>query len=144
MSWAEVGCVLLAAGTSSRMGKNKLFFEIDGETVLRRAVRTAAAAGLDPVLVVLGHEGDRARAELEGLPCLTAINPRYPEGMNTSLSAGISALPDGPAAAVVMLADMPFVTAAMVRVLVSRWRGEPLVVSLFGDDERLAAPARHE
>ncbi len=32
-----------------------------------------------------------------------------------------------------MLADMPFVTAAMVRELVSRWRGEPLVVSLFGD-----------
>jgi molybdenum cofactor cytidylyltransferase len=67
------------------------------------------------------------------LPCLTVINARYAEGMNTSLSAGISALPEGPAAAVVMLADMPFVTAAMVRELVSRWRGEPLVVSLFGD-----------
>jgi molybdenum cofactor cytidylyltransferase len=115
------------------MGKNKLFLEIDGETVLRRAVRTASAAGLDPVLVVLGHESDRARAELQGLPCLTVINARYAEGMNTSLSAGISALPEGPAAAVVMLADMPFVTAAMVRELVSRWRGEPLVVSLFGD-----------
>src|SRR6266849_10464536 len=133
MSWAEVGCVLLAAGTSSRMGRNKLFLEIDGETVLRRAVRTVAAAGLDPVLVALGHESDRARAELDGLPCLTLINPRYAEGMSTSLSAAIFALPDGPAAAVVMLADMPFVTAAMLRELVSRWRGEPLVVSLFGD-----------
>jgi molybdenum cofactor cytidylyltransferase len=133
MSCAEVGCVLLAAGTSSRMGKNKLFLEIDGETVLRRAVRTAVAARLDPVLVTLGHESDRARAELDGLPCLTVINPRCTEGMSTSLSAGISALPEGPAAAVVMLADMPFVTAAMLRQLVSRWRGEPLVVSLFGD-----------
>jgi molybdenum cofactor cytidylyltransferase len=115
------------------MGKNKLLLELEGETVLRRAVRTAAAAGLGPVLVVLGHESDRARSELEGLPCQSVINPRYAEGMNTSLSAGVSALPEGPAAAVVMLADMPFVTADMVRELVSRWRGEPLVVSLFGE-----------
>src|SRR5216683_3759188 len=133
MSSADIGCVLLASGTSSRMGKNRLFLEIDGETVLRRAVRVAAAAGLNPVLVVLGHESDRARAELKELPCLTMINPRYAEGMSTSLSAGISKLPGGPAAAVVMLADMPFVTAAMVRELASRWRGEPLVISLFGD-----------
>jgi molybdenum cofactor cytidylyltransferase len=133
MSRADVACVLLAAGTSSRMGKNKLLLELDGETVLRRAVRTAAAAGLGPVIVVLGHESERARAELEGLPCEIAINPRYAEGMNTSLSAGVSALPDGPAAAVVMLADMPFVTAGMLRELVSRWRGEPLVISLFGE-----------
>ncbi len=133
MGSPDVGCVLLAAGTSSRMGKNKLFLEIDGETVLRRAVHTAAAAGLDPVLVVLGHQSDRALAELEGLPCLTAINPHYAEGLSSSLSAGISALPEGPVAAVVMLADMPFVTAAMVRVLAAGWRGEPLVVSLFGD-----------
>jgi molybdenum cofactor cytidylyltransferase len=133
MGRTDVGCVLLAAGTSSRMGKNKLFLQIDGQTVLRRAVRTALATGLDPVLVVLGHESERARAELEGLPCLTVINPRYAEGMHTSLSAGISAMPEGPAAAVVMLVDMPFVTAPMVRELASRWRGEPLVVSLFGD-----------
>jgi molybdenum cofactor cytidylyltransferase len=133
MSCADVGCVVLAAGTSSRMGKNKLFLEIDGETVLHRTVRTAASAGLDPVLVALGHESDRARAELEGLPCLSLINPRYAEGMSTSLIAGLSGLPAGTAAAVVMLADMPFVTAAMLRELVSRWRGEPLVISLFGD-----------
>ncbi len=133
MSCGDVGCVLLAAGTSSRMGKNKLFLEIDSETVLRRAVRTAVAAGLDPVLVALGHESDRARAEPEGLPCLTLINPRYAEGISTSLRAAISTLPKRAAAAVVMLADMPLVTAAMLRELVGRWRGEPLVVSLFGD-----------
>lgn len=119
MSFADVGCVLLAAGTSSRMGTNKLLLELDGETVLRRAVRATAAAGLDPVLVALGHESERARRELEGLPCLTLVNPRYAEGMSTSLSAALSALPEGISAAVVMLADMPFVTAAMLRQLVS-------------------------
>ena len=129
----RIAAVLLAAGTSSRMGKNKLLLQLDEEIVLRRAVRTAAAAGLDPVLVVLGHDSERARAQLADLPCTPMVNPDYAKGMNTSLSAGIAALPEGVEAAVVMLADMPFVTAAMLRELSSRWRGEPLVVSLFGE-----------
>jgi molybdenum cofactor cytidylyltransferase len=53
--------------------------------------------------------------------------------MNTSLRAGVAALPEGPDAAVVVLADMPFVTAEMVRSVVARWKGEPLAVSLFGE-----------
>src|SRR5216684_968705 len=133
MNCAEVGCVLLAAGTSSRMGKNKLLLEIDGETVLRRAVRTAAAAGLDPVLVALGHESDRARAELEGLPCLNLINPRYAEGMSTSLSTAISAFPEVTASVRLLIVAIPFVTACMLRVLLSGCCGEELVVSLLGD-----------
>jgi molybdenum cofactor cytidylyltransferase len=129
----SVAGILLAAGTSSRMGKNKLFLEIAGTTVLRRAARTALVAGLDPLLVVLGHESPRALRELDGIDCTPVFNDRFAQGMNTSLSAGIAAVPRGPAAAVVMLADMPFVTAEMVRAVVDRWKNEPLVVSLFGD-----------
>ena len=130
---APAAGVLLAAGTSSRMGQNKLFLRLDGSSVLRRAVRTAAQAGLDPLLVVLGHESERARAELEGLACTPVVNPDYARGMNTSLRAGISALPEGAAAAVVLLADMPFVDAAMIGQLVARWRGgkAPLVISTY-------------
>ncbi len=129
----EVAGVLLAAGTSSRMGRNKLFLELGGESVLRRSARTALRAGLDPLLVVLGHEAERARGELEGIPCTPIVNPDYARGMNTSVSAGIAAVPESAQAAVVMLADMPFVTPEMVRALLDRWKGEPLVVSLFGE-----------
>lgn len=133
MSSPRVAGVLLAAGTSSRMGKNKLFLELGGSTVLRRAARTALAAGLDPLLVVLGHESERARAELDGIGCTPVINADYASGMNSSLRAGIAAVPDARAAAVLMLADMPFVTPEMVRMLVERWSGERLVVSLYGE-----------
>jgi len=44
---------VLAAGTSSRMGENKLLFRVEGETLVRRAVQTALSAGLEPVIVVL-------------------------------------------------------------------------------------------
>jgi molybdenum cofactor cytidylyltransferase len=131
----SVAGVVLAAGTSSRMGLNKLFLPLGGSTLLRRAVDTAAAAGLDPILVVVGHESERARAELAGLPCLPVENPEYAMGINTSLRAGIRAVPGDAAAAVVMLADMPFVCAPMVAALLARFHAgsAPLVLSVYGD-----------
>ena len=134
MSDDPVAGVLLAAGMSSRMGKNKLFVELAGKSLLRRAVDTATGAGLRPILVVLGHERERAQAELEGLSCQVVANPDYVRGMNTSLQKGIAAVPRSAAAAVVMLADMPFVSAAMIRELIERWReaGTPLAISSYG------------
>jgi molybdenum cofactor cytidylyltransferase len=131
----RVAGVLLAAGTSSRMGRNKLLLALNGTSVLHRAVTTAIEAGVDPVLVVVGHESDRALAELDGVRCTTVVNPRYARGMNTSVSAGIAAVPADAIGAVVMLADMPFVTAEMVRTVVQRFRASdaPLVVSNYGD-----------
>lgn len=121
------------------MGRNKLLLEIEGESLLRRAVGRAIAAGLHPVVVVLGHESERAREELSGLDCRPVVNPDYVRGVNASLSAGIAALPEGVPAAVVLLADMPFVTAEMIGTLVGRYReaSAPLVIS---DYEGINAP----
>ena len=130
----KVAGVVLAAGPSSRMGTNKLLLEIDGETVVRGAVRRAIAAGLDPVIVVLGHEAERIERELEGFggECRAVVNADYASGINSSLKTGIVNLPATVDAAVVMLADMPFVTADMIASLVERYhaRGRPpLVIS---------------
>jgi molybdenum cofactor cytidylyltransferase len=128
-----VAGVVLAAGASIRMGENKLLFDLEGESVVRRAVRVAAAAGLDPVIAVLGHEAERVRRELDGLTpaCHIVENADYALGINSSLKTGIAALPASAAAAVVMLADMPFVTAEMIATLVARFRTTtaPLVIS---------------
>jgi molybdenum cofactor cytidylyltransferase len=136
-----VAGVVLAAGSSTRMGKNKLLFDLDGESLVRGAVRRAAAAGLDPVIAVLGHEAERVRRELDGLTpsCLIVVNPAYASGINFSLKAGIAAVPASAGAAVVILADMPFVTAEMIGTLVTRYRESeaPLVIS---DYEGVNAP----
>ena len=131
---ADIAGVLLAAGMSTRMGRNKLFLDLGGRTVLDRAVSVALAAGLDPLLVVVGHEADRVRAALEGTPARPVLNPDHERGLNTSLRTGIAALPGGVAGAVVMLADMPLVDAGMIETLVARWRaaGAPLAISRFG------------
>ncbi|MBI4503654.1 MAG: nucleotidyltransferase family protein [Gemmatimonadetes bacterium] len=126
-----VAGVVLAAGTSTRMGENKLLFELEGEPAVRRAVARATAAALDPVIVVLGHEADRILPALAGLGCRSVLNPDYARGINSSLKCGIAALPTAAVAAVVLLADMPFVTAEMIATLVKRYRATtaPLVIS---------------
>ena len=129
-----VAGIVLAAGASTRMGRNKLLIRVGGETLLRRAVRRAGEAGLDPVLAVVGHQAERALAELAGLACRAVPNPDHARGINTSVHAGIRAVPTDAAAAVVILADMPFVTAEMLRALVDRFRrgDAPLVISDYG------------
>lgn len=126
--------IVLAAGASSRMGGDKLLLELSGEPLLRRAVRTALEARLSPVVVVLGPDGARARAALAGLDCRLAVNPDPGRGQGSSLSAGLAALPPEAPAAVVLLPDMPRVTAAMIAAVVGRWRetGAPLVLSDYG------------
>src|SRR5262245_14605842 len=107
------------------MGRNKLLLEVGGEPLVARALGSARDAGLDPVLVVVGHEADRVRAAIADLAVTTVTNPEPARGIHTSLRVGFQALaahPDEPEAAVVMLADMPLVSSAMVRRLVDGWR----------------------
>jgi molybdenum cofactor cytidylyltransferase len=134
-----VAGILLAAGTSSRMGSNKLFFELNGESVLRGAVRRALAGGLSPLIVILGHEPDNARREIEDLPCQWALNPLYEQGINSSLKSGVKAVPPEARAAMVLLADMPFVSPEMIAAMIARYRASaaPLVIS---DYEGVNAP----
>jgi molybdenum cofactor cytidylyltransferase len=132
----RVAGVVLAAGLSRRLGQNKLLAALGGEPLVRRTVRRALEAGLDPVLVVVGHERERVEAALEGLDCQTVFNPRYAEdGKNGSLKAGISAVPDDVAGTMVILADMPRVESGMMATLLERFRAgrAPLVVSRYGD-----------
>lgn len=139
MGSASVAGILLAAGTSSRMGANKLFLELEGETLLRRAARRALEGGLSPLVVVLGHEAERARTELAGLPLSVVLNPDYERGITTSIAVGLAAVPEQARAAVVLLADMPFVTPGMIAALVARYRtaGARLVLS---DYQGVSAP----
>ena len=129
----RVAGVVLAAGASRRMGpgRNKMLLELEGEPLVRRAARRALTAGLSPVVVVLGHEADRARAVLGDLPVDLALNPNFTGPTSTSLHAGLDRLGRDVDAAVVLLGDMVHVSEAALAELVSRARTSdaPLVVS---------------
>jgi molybdenum cofactor cytidylyltransferase len=112
--------LLLAAGESRRMGTPKQLLEFGGKPLLRHSAEVALACGCGPVIVVLGALEQEMRAALVGLPVAVAINDRWPEGMGTSIQAGLLAL-DGleVSGAIVALADQPFVTAEFLRGLTS-------------------------
>lgn len=131
----RVAGLLLAAGASTRMGQNKLFLELEGETLLRRVAKCAITADLDPVIVVLGYEAGKAQRELADLSVQTIVNEDYEKGVNSSVRLGIAAIPANVGAAVVMLADMPLVTTQMLAKLLTRYRETvaPLVISLYGE-----------
>jgi len=131
----RVAGLVLAAGASRRMGRNKMLLELEGEALVRRAARRAVAAGLSPVVVVLGHEADRARAALAGLPVEVALNADFTGPTSTSLHAALDWLGADVDAAVVLLGDMVRVSEAALAELVHRacTSDAPLVVSRYGD-----------
>ena len=109
--------LLLAAGAGTRMGRPKaLVHDADGTPWLRRTVGVLHAGGCEAVTVVLGARADEAAPLLEGTGAAVVVAEDWSEGMGASLRAGLQALTGSDAvAAVVMLVDLPDVTAEVVR-----------------------------
>lgn len=114
---AGLAGLILAGGRSSRMGRLKPLLPFAGSTVLECAIRTLTGAGLDEVVVVVGHEGERLRPAVERLGVRCVTNPDHAQGMFTSVVAGVRALPPGAAGCLVLPADMPAVRSRTVRLL---------------------------
>ncbi len=86
------GAVILAAGSSSRMGTPKQLLEIEGRPLIVRAVEAALASPAWPVVVVLGAHAEKIRPALARLPVLIVENPAWSEGMAASIRTGITTL----------------------------------------------------
>ena len=134
---AKIGIVILAAGASTRMGQPKQLLLHRGQTLLRRAVETALASVCGPVVVVIGAHAELVRREVEELPVLVAENREWEKGMSSSIRTGLHELTmTNPEieAVIVMLADQPLVTAALINQLVdvSRNTGKRIVASAYG------------
>ena len=116
---SRVAALVLAAGRSTRMGaENKLLLPVDGVPMALRAVMAARASRATSVTVVLGHEAGAVEAALAGSGAGLARNPDPAQGMSGSLRVGITALADEIDAVVVLLGDMPRITAAHVDRLI--------------------------
>ena len=130
----KIAAIVLAAGRSSRMAPaNKLFVEIDGKTMLTRAVEAATGSQAAETIVVVGNDAMRARAGLAGVRIVE--NPDYASGLASSVRAGIAAVADDCDGAVVLLGDMPMVGAAHVDRLIAAFapvEGRAICVAAHG------------
>jgi len=118
----KYGVILLAAGASSRMGKPKQLLEYQGFPLIVRAVNAALASSAWPIVVVLGADAPLIRPLLARLPVLVVENPRWPEGMASSLQTGLTQLDrfslslDG---ALISVVDQPHFSATVIAKLIA-------------------------
>jgi molybdenum cofactor cytidylyltransferase len=120
----NVGAIILAAGGSSRFGQAKQLLFFQGESFVRRTVRSAVEAGCVCVAVVVGDARARIETELRETPALIVENPEWQRGLGTSIRCGLryqlGAQPE--LDAVLLLAcDQPFVDAHVITALIALW-----------------------
>ena len=131
----RIAAVILAAGRSRRMGQvNKMIADVDGAPMVTRIADAVLASSADPVLVVTGHEPERVREVLGDRKLTVVHNPRYAEGLSTSLKRGLEALGDDVDGALICLGDMPDVTPAHLDKLIAAFdpvEGRSICVPTF-------------
>jgi molybdenum cofactor cytidylyltransferase len=120
-----IPALVLAAGKSSRMGRSKAMLPLSSrETFLGRIVRTFLEAGIDDVVVVLGHGADAIAESMKqhAIRARPVINTRYETGQLSSLVAGLEAVERPEVEAVLLtLVDVPLVAAGTVVAVVERF-----------------------
>ena len=105
-SRVAIGAVLLAAGSGSRMGhRPKSLLELGGVPLIRRQLIALSGAGVDEVVVVLGHYADRIEEAVKEFPVTMVRNPNPDAGQVSSLRLGLQALSTKLDAVLVALAD---------------------------------------
>ncbi len=111
---SKIAAVVLAAGSSQRLGRAKQSVEIGGETLLERAVRVAVEARLEPVIVIVRDVG--VASGLRG--CEVVVNALAEEGMASSIRAGVARAQELAVAGVVVMAcDQVALRAEHLRAL---------------------------
>lgn len=112
--------LVLAAGAGRRFGMAKALVPYRNRLLVEHAAETLRNAGCQRILVVLGARAEDVLAEARNLP-ETVVNPDWDSGMGSSLRTGLTALDADESldAAVVLLVDMPGVTAEAVRRVVA-------------------------
>lgn len=121
-----MAAVVLAAGGSRRMGgASKLLLPYGGAPLVRASVSAALAAGFEEVGVVVGHDADAVAAALADLPVRRIGNPRFTEGLSTSVERALAWAAGRADAALLLLGDEPDVDPDVIRRVLAEWRRHP-------------------
>lgn len=118
-----IGAVLLAAGSGSRLGgRPKSLLELGGVPLIRRQLIALSGAGVDEVVVVLGHHADAIEAVVRDFPVTLARNPSPDDGQASSVRIGLQVLSPKLDAVIVALADQPMINAQDITALIGAFK----------------------
>lgn len=118
MIWALV----LAAGESKRMGRPKQLLPFANKTILETVIDRITQSTVDEILVVLGANREQIEEVTKDLPVKSVYNPRFKEGMLSSVQKGFASLPDDAEAVLIFLGDQPMVPGSVIDQIIRAYR----------------------
>lgn len=131
MELETVGCIVMAAGTSSRFGGDKLAARLDGKTLLRRALEAVPGGRCSAVVVVTQRPEGLALARTMGFT--PVVNDRPEDGLSRTIRLGLEAV--GPCdGALFLVADQPLLTRESVERLIDAWQANPNAIAALSHD----------
>ena len=147
----KVAAILLAAGRSRRMGAFKPLLPFGNKTVIESCLDALQDAGVDDLIVVVGHRGDEIRKQLAQRKLRFAVNEDPESEMSVSIARGVEQVDVSAGALLIALVDHPAVGSEAIRLIIDEWRrghalvqpehhgrgGHPVLIDLAYRDELL-------
>ena len=128
-----IWAILLAAGASTRMNRQKLLLPFNGKTIIETVVENVAQSVNSNILVVLGSHREQIRKQIENYPVKYCVNENYLDGMLSSVICGFRGLPVEAKAALIFLADQPQIPSPVTDLVIEAWQksGKGIVIPTF-------------
>jgi molybdenum cofactor cytidylyltransferase len=124
-----ISLVILAAGMSTRFGRNKLLEKVDGISIIERVVKSAVSSKVDEVVVVLGYEAPKIEKALKNFKCRFVFNEDFEKGQSSSVKVGVRAVMGYADAVMILPGDMALITPKSINMVIEEYnRSRSLIV----------------
>jgi len=129
----NICALVLAAGKSERMGRPKMVLPFGSQTIIETVIDNIMKAGISDILVVTGSDRDAVESACSNKPVAICYNPKYEEGMHSSVVCGFSYLPEITRAVMVFLGDQPFIPFEVIQTVMHTWRqsGKGIIIPTY-------------
>ena len=131
----NLGCIVLAAGGSTRFGALKQLLEFNGISLLRRCVQLACEIAQERVMVVHGPKHTKCQRNIAAYKVTNIVNEDWQSGMASSLTLAIGSLPQDYDAVLILLCDQPLIESRHIELLREAWFKHPdkIIASNYAD-----------
>lgn len=116
-----ISAIILAAGLSSRMGRNKLLLPLGKQSIIEHVVETVSKSRVDEIIVVLGKDAKDIELVLDRFQIKTIVNPDYIDGQSTSVKVGMKAINNHSDGALFFMGDQPMIKEEIINNIIDEF-----------------------
>jgi molybdenum cofactor cytidylyltransferase len=132
--------IVLAAGFSSRLGKNKLLEKINDHTLIEKVVESAVSSEADETIVVVGYEAEKIMEALKGVNCKFVFNKDFRTGQSSSVKAGVSSVMGYADAVLIHPGDVALITPKAIDMVIEDYKKFKSPITVAGYKGRAGHP----